>query len=272
VPFDDELYRRHRRATTVPAGAGAGVGAGVGATVRFREETASTMDDAREGADGGEPCGTAYAAGLQSAGRGRQGRQWISPPGAGLHVTFHLCPSRSQRAQLLSAAGALAAADAVLEASGRETELKWPNDVLVGGRKLVGVLAEARHGARLDVFVGIGINVRFAADMPEEVSAIATSIEREGVAPPNEIPSLEHLLAALAAALERWAALFDRDPDALIEEWRGRLGTIGRRVRLATPGGVVEGEAVDVTEHGELVLRLDDGSTEAYSAGDVTTA
>ena len=264
MPFDVELYQRQRGSSAA--------GGGVGVAVRFREETASTMDDARDGADGGEPCGTAYVADVQNAGRGRQGRQWISPAGAGLHVTFHLCPSHSERSQLLSAAGALAAADAVLETSGLETELKWPNDVLVGGRKLVGVLAEARHGARLDVFLGIGINVRVAEGMPEEVNAIATSIEREGVESPNEIPSLERLLATLATSLERWAALFDRDPDALVEQWRGRLGTLGQRVRLATPSGVAEGEAVDVTRHGELVLRLDDGSTEAYSAGEVTTA
>ncbi|MEE8336499.1 MAG: biotin--[acetyl-CoA-carboxylase] ligase [Dehalococcoidia bacterium] len=255
MPFDDQSYQRQRRSSTV------------GAAVRFREQTSSTMDDARDGADRGEPCGTAYVAAVQSAGRGRQGRQWISPPGAGLNVTFHLCPATSERAQLLSAAGGLAAADAIRETSGLETELKWPNDVLAGGRKLVGVLAEARHGARLDVFLGIGINVRVAEDMPEQVRAIATSIEGEGAEPPG----LERLLAALAGALERWAALFDRDADALVEQWRGRLGTLGRRVRLATPGGEVEGEAVDVTGHGELVLRLDDGSTQAYSAGDVTT-
>ena len=85
-------------------------------------------------------------------------------------------------------------------------------------------------------------------------------------------PDLESLLAALSYSLQRWSDLLDADPAALIEQWRGRLITLGTRVRLATPSGVVEGEAFDVSEHGELVLRLADGTTQPFSAGDVTTA
>ncbi len=255
MPFNAVAYERMRTATTV------------GAVVHYRERTVSTMDDARDGARGAERWGDAYVAGEQSAGRGRRGRSWISTAAVGLYVTFHLRPQSAESAPLLSIAGGLAAADAVSEISGLSTQLKWPNDVLVRGRKLAGVLAEAQHGERLDVLLGVGINVRATRELPLEVAQVATSIERAG-APP---PALESLLAALSAALERWAARADDDPAALIEEWSSRLVTIGQRVRFSTPSGEVEGEAIGVSERGELVLRFEDGTTEAYSAGDVTT-
>lgn len=261
-PFDLASYRTLRGRGTV------------GANVHFRERTASTMDDARDaaGRPGREACGDAYVAGQQSAGRGRAGRSWVSAAVVGLYVTYHLCPSDVAHAPLLSIAGALAASDAILETAGLATQLKWPNDVLVDGRKLCGVLAESRASdrdepARLDVFLGIGLNVRAPASLPPEIASIATSIEAAG-APP---PSIEALLAALSRALERWADTCDVDPGAVIAAWRVRLATLGQRVRLQTPRGVVEGEAVAVSERGELVLLLDDGTRQPFSAGDVTT-
>ena len=204
-----------------------------------------------------------------SRARGVAGAAGPGSPAAavGLYVTFHLRPRSAESAPLLSIAGGLAVADAVNETSGLPTQLKWPNDVLVRGQKVAGVLAEAQHGERVDVLLGVGINVRATRELPPEVARVATSIERAG-APP---PSLESLLAALSAALERWAESADDDPAALIEQWRSRLATIGQRVRFSTPSGEVEGEAIGVSERGELVLRFEDGTTEAYSAGDVTT-
>ncbi len=256
--FDVEAYQRARGSRAL------------GAAVHYHEHTGSTMDDARAGADalGLDGCGDVYVAGEQSAGRGRQGRSWVSAARVGLYATFHLCPRDASRLPLLSVAGGLAAADAVTEASGLAVDLKWPNDVLAGGRKLAGVLAEARHGERIEVFLGFGINVRASLDLPPEVAAQATSIEAAGALP----PSLETLLAALSSALERWLERAERDPDGLLDAWRSRLVTLGQRVRLATPSGVVVGDAVDVSPLGELVLRHDDGTTRPYAAGDVTGA
>ena len=256
-PFDVDSYQRLRTSTRV------------GAVVHYRERTGSTMDDAREGADaaGANGCGAAYVAGEQSAGRGRQGRSWVATAAAGLYVTYHLCPLRVERAPLLGVAGALAVTEALNSSCGLATRLKWPNDVMHEDRKIAGLLAEARLSEGLDVFLGIGINLRATSGMPPEVERIATSIERAG-APP---PSLETLLSALSTALEPWVELVERDPAALIEAWRSQLDTLGRRIRLATPGGEVEGEAMDVNDRGELILRLDDGTTGAYAAGDVTT-
>lgn len=245
--------------------------AGIGAVVLYAESTGSTMDDARRGADQGAGCGTAYVAGKQTAGRGRQGRSWVSAASTGLYVTYHLCAPATNEAPIFAIAGALAAADALRGASGLETNFKWPNDLLLNGRKICGVLAESRSstvpGRGVDVFLGIGMNVRANPDMPPEVAAIATSIEESGV----PVPDLETLLATLSDALDVNTRLALTEPGIVIGEWRNRLGTLGRHVRLATPSGELEGDAVDVTSRGELILQLDDGSTRTVAAGDVTT-
>ena len=274
MPFDLSRYESALAARSAGA---------VGSDVRYVELAESTMDLARAGALEGATPGSAYVAGEQTAGRGRQGRTWLSAASAGLYVTYHLRTSQVASAPLYSLAGALAASDAILEASGLTTVLKWPNDVLVvsgAPRKISGVLAESRPvlsavegpaaasaaGAALDVFLGIGINVR-AAELPPEVAQLATSIEGAGAKP----PTLESLLAALSNALEGWRTALEGDPAAFVEAWKGRLVTLGQHVRLQTPSGPVEGDAIDVTPAGELVLRLDGGRIEAHSAGDVTT-
>lgn len=228
------------------------------------------MDDARTGADrdGAASIGAAYVGGRQTAGRGRQGREWISEPGAGLYVTYHLAPAvEAPVVPLFAAAGALAVADAASEVVGVSGAIKWPNDVVLDGRKLAGVLAEARHGARLDVFLGIGVNLRASA-LPPTVRDIAISLEDAAGSP----PAPEVLLAALSAALERWCDLLEQRPEAFVDAWRQRLVTLGQHVRFARPdGGIVEGVAVDVSRTGELILEHGPGQQTPYAAGDVTT-
>ncbi len=256
MPFDFDLYHRHRTSLTV------------GAHVSYREESLSTMEDARSGAAGGGDPGTAYVAGTQTAGRGRLGRTWLSAP-RGLYVTYHLCPREAAAVPLFTVAGALAVADAIRETTRLVTDVKWPNDLLHEGRKLAGVLAESTFGDRIDVFLGIGINVG-AQPFPPDIAALATNIEE---ASGGAVPSNEELLAALSAALERHFAQLSRSPAIVIEEWRRRLITLGRRVRLtAVDGRTFEGDAVDVSPRGELVLRLGDGALVPFAAGDVTTA
>lgn len=256
MPFDFERYRSLRRSATV------------GAEVVYREVVTSTMDEARAGASSGLPAGTAYIAGEQTAGRGREGRTWISAAEAGLYVTYHLIPSQPTEAPLLSIAGSLAVMDALRTTCQLEVDLKWPNDVLHGGRKLAGVLAEARHNrGRADVFLGIGVNLTTSPELPADVAAIATSVEEAGAVP----PSREALAAALSGSLERRAMQAQVDPKAMIAEWHERLVTMGRRVRLHTPGGDVEGDAIGVSSSGELVLRLDGGEERSFAAGDATT-
>ncbi|MEI7926363.1 MAG: biotin--[acetyl-CoA-carboxylase] ligase [Chloroflexota bacterium] len=256
MPFDFDRYRSLRRSTSV------------GAEVVYRESVGSTMDEARAGAAAGMPPGTAYVAGTQTAGRGREGRTWISAAEVGLYVTYHLIPATPTDAPLLSIAGALAVSDALQSTCGLEVDLKWPNDVLHEGRKLCGVLAEARHNmGRADVFLGIGVNLASAPSLPPDVALIATSVAEAGVAPPGR----EALVAALSAAIERRAMQAQVDVEELVADWRRRLVTLGRRVNLHTPGGDVEGQAVDVSPSGELVLRLDSGEERSFAAGDAIT-
>ena len=254
MAFDFDQYHRLRTTDAI------------GTVVVYRDETVSTMDDARRGAIEGDASGTAYVAGVQTGGRGRQGRTWASDSG-GLYVTYHLRATDAAAAPLYSFAGALAVADAVRDASGLAVDLKWPNDVLHKGRKLAGILAESTLGERIDVFLGIGINIRATA-LPADVAALATSIE----AASGEAPTREALLAALSNSLERRTSQLARSPQALIDAWRSRLTTIGQRIRLgAVDGRTFEGEAIDVSPHGELMVRLDDGSVTGFAAGDVTT-
>ena len=259
MPFDETRYEELHH------------GGMIGSVVHHRERTTSTMDDARAGAQAlrGEGCGDAYLADEQTAGRGRFRRPWVDAPGASLLVTFHLCVLDLEFAPLVGFAGALAAADAVTESSGLETELKWPNDVLAGGRKLCGVLAEAQPGGvEADVFLGIGVNIGEAAiaGLPDAERALATTIEGEGATPPG----VEELLAALSEALERRIAQVESEPERVLADWRARLGMLGSRVRLSTTDGEIEGVASDVTAEGQLVLRLDAGGTFSFAAGDVT--
>ncbi|MGE0227338.1 MAG: biotin--[acetyl-CoA-carboxylase] ligase [Dehalococcoidia bacterium] len=257
MSFDHERYRSLHRSGYL------------GRRVQYVEETTSTMDDARAGAalEGDASPGTAYVGGRQTAGRGRQGRQWVSEPGVGLYVTYHLVPrSAAPTLPLFAAAGALAVGDAVRELTDIETAIKWPNDVLHGGRKLSGILAEARHGMRVDVFLGIGLNLRPAA-LPPEVRDIATSLE----AAAGFAPSTEEMLAALSASLEHWSEVLESSPAEFVQRWRARLVTLGRRVRFALPdGSVEEGTARDVTATGDLVVESDRGVESQVAAGDVT--
>lgn len=224
------------------------------------------MDDARAGAAAGNAPGTVYVAGTQTAGRGRLGRVWQAPP-RGLYVTYHLRPRDVASVPLLTITGALAVADAIRETALLATEVKWPNDVLHQGRKLAGVLAESTIGDCIDVFLGLGVNVG-AQQFSPEVAALATTIEdASGAAPAHE-----DLLAALSSALDRYVTQLTRSPAVLVEEWRGRLVTLGRRIRLAAVDGTTyEGEAIDVSSRGEIVVRLDSGAVMAFAAGDVTT-
>ncbi|MQC19021.1 MAG: biotin--[acetyl-CoA-carboxylase] ligase, partial [Chloroflexi bacterium] len=195
--------------------------------------------------------------------RGRQGRSWVSEPGAGLWVTFHLRTHAS--AGVVAAAAALAVADALEAVAGLTAELKWPNDVLYGGRKIAGLLAEARPGTAGDVMLGIGLNLRTPAGLPPEVLAIATSVEQAG----RPAPPREAVLAALSTALERRLEQASEVPQALLDEWAGRLVTLGRRVRVEAPAEAFQGVATGVDTTGALRVRLDDGSERTCVAGDV---
>lgn len=209
--------------------------------VRLLESTASTQDapETREA-----PAGTIVAAWRQTAGRGRFGRQWVDTATAGVAATFVVDPQPTER---LALAGAIAAADAVEQALGFRVGIKWPNDILVEGRKLAGVLIEIRGGRAL---VGIGINCsqdRFEA----ELESRATSLAMLGA----RTDRLE-VLASLAVALDRALAASDAH---LVDAFVARDALRGTRAVFSTPDGPVEGEVRLVDPMRGLVVRTDSG-------------
>lgn len=220
---------------------------------RFRwfSETGSTNDLAAALADAGGEEGSVVAADRQTAGRGRLGRHWVSPPGAGIYMSAVLRPG-PDAARLLTLAAGVAVADGIAAGSGLRTDVKWPNDVHVGGRKVAGILAE---GAAAHVVVGIGINVSPAA-YPPEVAVRATSIENELGRPVDRWLVLAECLAALAS---RYAQLQRGEGGALLAAWRERAGAmIGRTVEWTDGDTVRRGTACDIAADGALLVRASD--------------
>jgi BirA family biotin operon repressor/biotin-[acetyl-CoA-carboxylase] ligase len=214
--------------------------------------TDSTNDRARVLAVGGAPHGTLVTAGAQTAGRGRQGRTWDAPAGRALLMSLVL----RTWPRLLPLAAAVAVADvAEAAAGGAEISIKWPNDVLLRGGKLAGILVEARPQEGWAV-VGIGMNVAVRpGDLPAELRDRAASLE---LAP----AALETSLAALLIALGQRLALA---PAALLAAYRERDALLGREVRWQRG----EGTAAGIDEHGRLLVDRADGMRSALDAGEV---
>ena len=209
--------------------------------------TTSTNDRARDLAAAGAPHGTVVTAAEQTAGRGRQGRTWSAPPGRALLVSVVL----HDPPVLLP----LAAGLAVAEVAGDEAKIKWPNDVLVDGRKIAGILAEGQPQQGWAV-LGIGLNVALRiGDLPPELHETAGTL---GLEPADVEPTLERLLAAL----ERTLAL---DDAALLATFRARDALRGHEVRWANG----RGRAAGIDGEGRLVVELAGGGRTALSAGEV---
>jgi BirA family biotin operon repressor/biotin-[acetyl-CoA-carboxylase] ligase len=221
--------------------------------------TDSTNERARELAVAGAPHGTLVTAGEQTAGRGRQGRQWLAPPGKALLMSVVLRHLGGAQAHL-----PLATAIAVCEACERSTPplhctIKWPNDVWLDGRKVAGILVEGRPQEGWAV-LGIGLNVATAEDeFPDELRGFATSLAAAGKGP--EAPALEDVLRTLLDALD--ARLGD-SPDAIVTEWRGRDALRGQTVRWQ--GG--EGTATGIDDSGALIVQTASGRV-TIDAGEV---
>ena len=232
--------------------------------VRRTSETTSTNADLLALARSGEPEGVVLVADHQTAGRGRLDRTWEAPPGASLLTSILLRPSDAppslalDQLHLVADAVGIAAAVAARRVSGVEVELKWPNDLVIatvdGVRKVSGILAESiLSDGRVDALVvGIGINVNWPADLPPELAGIAIALNH---AAGREVDRLE-LLGALLTELGRcYASLATVDGRAsLVGEYRSLSATIGSRVRVELPGETFEGDAIDITAEGHLLV------------------
>jgi BirA family biotin operon repressor/biotin-[acetyl-CoA-carboxylase] ligase len=253
-----------------------------GRNLIFEPVVDSTMDVARDAAAHGAVEGTVVAADEQTAGRGRLGRSWITPPAVNLASTLILRPPRDVLRSVAMIAP-LAIVRGVEDVCGLRAGIKWPNDVVVdssqltvdrgavadrevGARKLAGVLIETdiRDDAAV-VLVGAGINVNFDARAHEEIRDIATSLKSELG---REIDR-ETLLAAYLMRFEELyvAAKGGASP---LAAWKEQLVTLGHRVHASWPGGEADGMAVGVDEDGALLVRVAEEAVVRVEAGDVT--
>jgi len=257
-----------------------GLGSPLAVRVDFHEEIDSTQRQARELAQGGAPHGTLVVSELQKGGRGRLGRPWGSPPG-GIWISLVLRPEVPARfASRITQTAAVGVAKA-LWSFGVEARIKWPNDLLVlksgelGGRKICGILAESsaenvpvaakRTGtvpgdSRLDfVVLGVGLNANLD---PEDLNVpdrgVATLRSELG----HDVDLLE-LLGALLSNLDAELMSID-DFDAVLDDWRALNCTLGRPVRVARFGEVLEGRATDLTSEGALLLQTSEGTIELF--------
>ncbi|WP_162909467.1 biotin--[acetyl-CoA-carboxylase] ligase [Aggregatilinea lenta] len=237
---------------------------------RFYEVTTSTQDKARAWAvdDPQLPGGAVVIAEEQQKGRGRQGRQWLSPPESSIMCSIvlqpHIVPEQLPRVTMV---GAVAVAETLGTILPDEVALKWPNDVLVHGRKICGILAEATWlGNRLNaVILGIGLNVR--TDFTgTDLETVATSVEQElGRAVDRHL-----ILANLLHHVDSWVRRIEQP--ALFDTWQRQLNTLGKRVTVfpqQEEGQPYEGVAESVDENGALMVRLESGTLRRVLAADV---
>jgi BirA family biotin operon repressor/biotin-[acetyl-CoA-carboxylase] ligase len=232
-------------------------------SVVYLERCGSTQDAARELAERGVAEGAVVVAEVQEAGRGRLGRSWHSAAG-GIYATVVLRPPpRALRALSLAASVAVAR---VLGLLGLDAKVKWPNDVQVSGRKVCGVLVEAaaEPGGAAYALVGIGLNVN--NELPPELAGAAATL-RGLLGKP--VPRLPLLLKLLEELDDVYARVREGRWSEVLREWRGRSSTLGRVVRVETPEGAFTGLAVDVSEDGALLVRLESGELREFHAGDI---
>jgi BirA family biotin operon repressor/biotin-[acetyl-CoA-carboxylase] ligase len=243
----------------------------VGRDIRVFQETSSTNDVAEKLARDGAPEGVVVFAESQTRGRGRLGRRWVSPARRGLWFSVLLRPDlRPQAATQLTVAAATALARAIRAQTGLTPGIKWPNDILLRGRKVAGVLTEL--SAELDhiryVILGLGVNLnQTASEFPPELRKTATSLRIETGRERNRA----ELAAAILRELDADYARVCRGQFAdLAVEWAEQCATLGRRVGLRVGERVVQGRAESLDDDGALLLRTEHGRLERIIGGDVT--
>lgn len=227
------------------------------------EVTGSTNADLAAAAKHGAGQGRVLIAEAQTQGRGRLDRRWTSPARAGLTMSFLLRPTaRREQWGTLSLAAAVALEETLRAVCGVHAKLKWPNDALVDGRKVCGILAQVEGDA---VIVGVGLNVSLTEEelpVPE-----ATSLHLAGAAVLDRETIAAAFLAHFAAVYRTWEA---QGPAAVIERWRRNSATIGRHVAVSFPNGrKLSGRAVGIDADGCLQIDPGDGAVETIAAGDI---
>lgn len=245
----------------------------IGRRIDYHESTSSTNDVARRTIENGD----AYSDGLvvlaehQSSGRGRLGRVWEMPKAAGVLASVVVCDDGANEGiTALGLIAAVAVCDAVSGSASVAATIKWPNDILVGGRKIAGILIETQvpaRGGRASV-VGIGINcLQHRGHFAGDLAASATSLEIESDQPIDRTVVVMRLLRELNTWLgesPQWTQ------EALRQAWRSRSAMLGGAIRVRRDGVIYSGSVIDIDPTSSLVIKLDEGGVRAFSAADTT--
>ncbi|MFI5358779.1 MAG: biotin--[acetyl-CoA-carboxylase] ligase [Halanaerobiales bacterium] len=248
----------------------------IGSRIVFLDSIDSTNFKAKELASKGYQSGTVVVADEQTAGRGRLGRNWYSPAGTGLWLSIILRPDIPPLdSPLLTVIASLAVYESLLvlekepaapEQHNNTLQIKWPNDILMDGKKLAGILTELSLGSKINyAVVGIGINVN-QEEFPAELSGIATSLRREYN---KEIDRLELFKKILISFERYYFRLLNNDGPQLVKEWKGRMNIIGKEVSIHDNERIYQGRVLDIAEQGELILESG-GEIFHFWAGDVS--
>lgn len=236
-----------------------------GCDIVYFAQTDSTNKQARLLAREGTKHGTLVIADTQSAGRGRRGRGWISPAGEGVFMSLIVRPEMPpSEVAKMSLTLALAVARAIERETGLDARIKWPNDIVIGGRKVCGLLLEMDATAEKvnSIVAGVGINVHQSV-FDEEIAHTASSLDLLC----GRRVSRSAIVRAFLEEFERAAALADEE---MMQAYRGRSATIGQRVQVIGLSGTYTGTAQGITESGTLLVEADDGEVREVLAADVS--
>lgn len=234
---------------------------------RYKRIT-STNNVAKSLAEEGAPEGTVVIAESQSEGRGRLGRIWVSPPRDGLYLSIVLKPAIPiAEMWQIGYVAAVAVAEAINEISELDARVKWPNDIIVNGRKVAGILVEVDNcGGTHEpaVIIGIGININMK-EFPEDVADKATSLAIEC----SKEFDVDNMESCLLSSMHKWYSIYqDEGFDPIFNRLLELDCVIGQQVTIQTPNGVVTGKAISINKDGNLIVQSEDGQEIAIFAGD----
>lgn len=241
-----------------------------GQTLDYRYETGSTNEDAKKLAEDGAPEGTLVVADFQRGGKGRLGRSWTTPHKTAIAMSLVLRPQiPPQKASMMTLVAGMATAQAVKDATGLDAQIKWPNDVVVNGKKIVGILTEmsVEQGTIRYVVIGTGMNANMT-DFPEEIRTTATSLLLETGHPVDRTEIICRTMEHFETYYETY--MNTRDMSVLKEEYQALLANMDRQVRVLEPENEYNGIARGINDMGELLVETPDGQIKTIYAGEVS--
>ena len=242
----------------------------VGCEILYFDSIDSTNTKAQELAEKGYPSGTLVVADKQIAGKGRRGRNWESPSGCGVFMTLMLKPDiNPNNASMLTLVSALAVAKALADITGKDAKIKWPNDIVIDGRKVCGILTEmsAQFDYINNIVIGIGINVNNSS-FPEEISATASSLR---LLSGGKKYRRAEIIEKIMEYFEKYYSIFleTEDLSALVNEYDAMLVNMKKQVKVLDPKEPFEGKAMGITKTGELIVDTWE-SRKLVSSGEVS--